>query len=67
MKRKKLSKEKYKMYSLRRKETPGSRLELKQSKEINRLKKSLMLNGMKGVLISWQDPTQLSFQLVKRN
>ena len=36
-------------------------------KEINRLKKSLMLNGIKGVVTSGQDPTQLSFQLVKRN
>ena len=31
-------------------------------KEINRLKKSLMLSEIKGVVTSEQDPTQLSFQ-----
>jgi len=36
-------------------------------KEINRLKKNLMLNAIKGVMNSGQKPTQLSFQLVKRN
>ena len=30
-------------------------------------KESLMLNGIKGVVTSGQDPTQLSFQLVERN
>ena len=35
--------------------------------KIKSLKKSLMLNGIKGVVTSGQDPTQLSFQLVKRN
>lgn len=31
-------------------------------KEINRLKKNWMLRGIKGVVYSGQDPTQLSFQ-----
>ena len=57
MKSSKLSKEKYKMYNVRRKETPRS---------INRLEKSLMLSGIKGVVTSGQDPTQLSFQLVNK-
>ena len=35
-------------------------MELSQSKEINRLKKSLMLNEIKGVLTSRQDLTQLA-------
>jgi hypothetical protein len=30
-------------------------------------KESLMLNGIKGVVTSGQDPAQLSFQLVERN
>jgi hypothetical protein len=33
-------------------------------KEINRLKQSLMVNGIIVVVASGQDPTQLSFQLV---
>ena len=32
-------------------------------KEVRRLKKSPMLNGIKGVVTSGQDPTQLSFHL----
>jgi hypothetical protein len=36
-------------------------------KEINRLKKSQMLDEVKGVVTSRQDPTQLNFQLVKMN
>jgi hypothetical protein len=41
------------MQSLRRKLAPGSRLELNPVfMDINRLKKSLMLNGIKGVMIS---------------
>jgi hypothetical protein len=36
-------------------------------REINRLKKSLMLSGIKGVMTSGQDPIQLCFQLVKGN
>ena len=36
-------------------------------KKINRLKKRQMLNGIKDVVISEMDPTQLSFQLMKRN
>ena len=68
MKKSTLSKEKYNMYNLRRKLAPGSVMELSLVlKEINRFKKSLMLSGIKGVVPSGQDPTQLSFQLVKRN
>jgi hypothetical protein len=58
MKRSKLSEEKYKMYCLRRKRTPGS---------VNRLKKSPVLSGVQRVVTSEQDPTQLSFRFVKRN
>ena len=44
---------------------PGSGMELNPVfKEVNRLKKSLMLSG---IVTSRQDPTQLSFQFVKRN
>jgi hypothetical protein len=42
---------KNKIYSLKRKKAPGKRL-----------KKSLMLNEIKGVVTSGQDPAQLSFQ-----
>lgn len=46
MKRNKLSKKNYKMYSLRRKGTQGSVIELSSVlKEINNLKKSLMIGG----------------------
>ena len=55
--------EKYKMYNLRRKGASGSERELNSVfKEINRLR-----NGIKGKLISGQDPTQVNFQLVKRD
>ena len=37
------------------------------SKVTNRVKKNLMLNGIKGVVTLGQDPTQLSFQYVKRD
>lgn len=41
------------MYNLRRKGVPGSGMELNPLfKEINRLKKSLVLNGIKGAVIS---------------
>ena len=57
------------MYNLRRNVTPGSGMELgiifKEIKK--RLKKMLILNGIKGVETSGQDSTQLSYQLVKRN
>lgn len=36
-------------------------------KEKNRLKKSLMLHGLMGVVTARLDPTLLSFQLVKNN
>lgn len=66
-KRSNLSKEKYNMYSSRRKGTPGSGVELNpEFKKINRFKKSLILNERKGVVTSKQDPTQLSFQFMKR-
>jgi hypothetical protein len=45
---------KYRMYSLRRKGAPGKGL-----------KKTLILDGLKGVVTSGQDLTQRCFQLVK--
>jgi hypothetical protein len=67
-KKKQAEQGKYKMYSLRRKWVPGSGMELNPIfKEMNRLKKSLILNEVKGEETSGQDLTQLSFQLVKRN
>ena len=46
IRRSKLSKEKYKMYNLRRKGAPGSVKELNPVfKALNKLKKSLMLMG----------------------
>lgn len=58
-----MSKQKYKMYKLRRKGAPGRKMKLSPVfKEINRFR-----NVIKGVVISGQDPTQLSFQVVKRN
>ena len=60
--------EKGKMYNSRRKGALGSRMMANPVfKEINRLRKILMLNGIKAVVTSGQDPIQLSFQLVKRN
>jgi hypothetical protein len=56
------------MYNLRRKGAPGSGMELSPVfKEIRRLEKSLILNEIKEVVTSRQDPTQVSFQPVKRN
>lgn len=54
---------------LRRKGAPGRVIELRTVlKQINRLKKSLILNGIKGMVNSWQGSTQLSFQFaMKRN
>jgi hypothetical protein len=53
------------MYGSRIKEAPGSGMELNPVfKEINTLK---ILNGIKGVVTSRQDSTQLSFHFVKRN
>lgn len=69
MKRSKLDKGKYRTYSLRRKGAPGSVMEpspvLKEIK--NKLKRSLMLNGIKGSGDLRARPTQLRFQLVKGN
>ena len=49
------------MYRLR-KGAPGSGIELNPVfKEINRLR-----NGIKGVVTSGQDPTQLNFQYIKK-
>ena len=64
MKRKMLSKrEKYKLYNLKRKEVPKSGVDLSPVfNEINRLR-----DGIKGVLDSGQDLTQLNFQFVKSN
>ena len=53
------------MYNLRREGAPGCTMEAKSGhKEIlnEGLKKSLMVNGIKGVVTSSQDPTQLNFQ-----
>ena len=36
-------------------------------KDINRLKKSLINSGIKGVVTSGQDPTPLNFQHLNRN
>ena len=56
------------MYNLRRKGAPGSGIELTPVfKETNRLKKSLMLNGINGVVTSGKDPSHPSLQLVKKN
>jgi hypothetical protein len=66
MKGNKLSKEKYKMCSLRRgtKDYKGAKFSAQGE---NRLKIILELNGIKGVVNSGQDPTQLSFQFVEIN
>jgi hypothetical protein len=68
MTRSHLNKGKQKMYSSRRKGTPGSGVELNpQFKEIKKTRKSLMLEGIKGMAASGQDITQLSLHQVKRN
>lgn len=55
------------MYTTRRKGAPENRMELNPMfKDMQNLKKSWMLNGLKGVVTSGQDPTHVSFQLVKR-
>lgn len=57
-----------KMYSLRGKGAAGNVLILSLVlKELKSLKKNLMLHQRKRVVTSGQDPTQLSFQLGKRN
>lgn len=59
---------KLKMYNQRRKGAPGSGMQRSPVfKEINRPKKSLVLNGIRRVVILGEDPTQLSFQPVRRN
>jgi hypothetical protein len=68
MKKYKLSKKNYKMYSLRRKGAPGSLVALNPMfKEIKRLMKSLVSGEIKRVVTSGQDPTQPNFQIVKKN
>lgn len=63
MKKRKLHKKRPKMYVLGVKETLGSGMELRSLfKKINRSK-----HGIKGVVTSGQDFTQLNFCLVKRN
>ena len=58
-----VSKEEYHMYNSRRKGAPGSRMELSaKPKEINRLKIRLTVNGIKVVVTSVYDCTQLNFQ-----
>ena len=59
MKRNKLSTENY----LRRKGAPESGVDLSSVfKDINGLR-----NGIKGIVTTGQDPTQLNFQLVRQN
>lgn len=62
MKRNKPIKEKYKLYIFRRTGVAGSVIELSLVlKEIKYLMKSMMLNGIKGMMISRQDlPNQIS-------
>ena len=56
------------MYIVRRKGTPGSVIELSPMfKEIKSLKKSLVLNGIKGVMTSGYGFTKLSIQPMTRN
>lgn len=56
------------MYSLERKGPTGSIIELiPVLKEIESLKKSLILNRIAGVVSSGQDSMQMSFHLVKKN
>jgi hypothetical protein len=50
----------------KRKGAPGMELS-PVFKEINTLKKTLALNRIKGMVTTGQNPTQVSFQLVKRN
>lgn len=66
MKRSRLCKKKYKVYSLRRKE---SAMELSPVvlKEIKNFKKSLMLSRIKGVVNPGQESMKLSFQLLKND
>ena len=47
MRRSKLNKEKYKVYSLRRKGAPENAVELSVLKEIKGLNQSLILNGIR--------------------
>lgn len=65
-----LSKEKYEMYSFQEKGGIGKSNGAKSSAQGDKkksLKERLILNGTKGLVISEQDPTHLSFQFVKRN
>jgi hypothetical protein len=56
------------VYSLRRKGTLGSMIEITHLlKEMGSLKKSLMLNGTKGVVTSGRGSAWLSFQFMERN
>lgn len=63
-----LSKEKLKCTVFRRKEVPGSKMELNPVlKVIKCLKKSFMLSRIKEVFTTEEDPGQLILQLMKRN
>ena len=55
---------KKKMYTSSRKSTRKCNAEIPVYKEIKCFKKSLLLNGIKGGLISWASPTQLPLLLV---
>lgn len=65
MRKRELGKEKYKMFSVKRERTPGkvvleSSPVLKETKNLKK-KKYLLLNGIKEVVTSGQDPTKFSF------
>lgn len=66
IKRSKLSKGKYKMFSLRIKGAPGNVM-LNPSAVVKEIKFHKMLNVKLNKVYSVQHPAQLSFQLVKSN
>lgn len=69
MKRSNLSKEKYKLQFEEKRgtrECKGTKSFIQGYKQ-RKKRKSLRLNVLKGVVTSWQDPTHLNFQLMKRN
>lgn len=67
LKRSKCCKSKYKMYTLRGKRATENIIELNPwLKEIKGSKKRLMLNETKGVMTSWKNLTQLSFQIIEK-
>lgn len=66
-KRSKCCKSKYKMYTLRGERATENIIELNPGlKEIKGSKKRLMLSETKGVITSWKNLTQLSFQIIEK-